>query len=159
MQGRKWSMHEFLIAPSTDRAMWFIFLVPGLILFLVMGLLGAAVVGARSARFEVSPAGLRLRGDLYGRFIPVEQLRGASATRVDFAAAPELMPARRTMGTGLPGYRSGWFRLRNGEKALLYLTDMSRAVYLPTTEGYSVLLSPAEPDQFLSALRGISTKP
>jgi hypothetical protein len=48
-------MHEFLIAPSTDRAMWFIFLVPGLILLLVMGLLGAAVGGARSARFEVSP--------------------------------------------------------------------------------------------------------
>ena len=47
-------MHEFLIAPSTDRAMWFILLVPGLILFLVMGLLGAAVVGARPARFEVS---------------------------------------------------------------------------------------------------------
>jgi hypothetical protein len=152
-------MHEFLIAPSTDRAMWFIFLVPGLILFLVMGLLGAALVGSRSARFEVSPAGLRLRGDLYGRFIPVEQLRGASAARVDFAAAPELVPARRTMGTGLPGYRSGWFRLRNGEEALLYLTDMSRVVYLPTTEGYSLLLSPAEPDQFLSALRGISTRP
>jgi hypothetical protein len=152
-------MHEFLIAPPTDRVMWFILLVPGLILFLVMGVLGAAVVGARSARFEVSPAGLRLRGDLYGRFIPAEQLHGASAARVNFAAEPELMPARRTMGTGLPGYRSGWFRLRNGETALLYLTDMSRAVYLPTTEGYSVLVSPAEPDQFLSALRAISTKP
>jgi Bacterial PH domain len=152
-------MHEFLIAPPTDRVMWFIFLVPGLILFLVIALLGAAVAGARSARFEVSPAGLRLRGDLYGRFIPADRLRGASAARVDFAAAPELTPRQRTMGTGLPGYRSGWFRLRNGEKALLYLTDMSRAVYIPTTEGYSVLLSPAEPDQFLSALRGISTRP
>jgi hypothetical protein len=152
-------MREFLIAPATDRAMWSIVLVAGLILLLVIGLLSAAVVGARSARFEVSQAGLRLRGDLYGRFIPVEQLRGASAARVDFRAAPELMPARRIMGTGLPGYRSGWFRLRNGEKALLYLTDMSRAVYLPTTDGYSVLLSPAEPDEFLSALRGISPKP
>lgn len=152
-------MQEFVIAPATGRAIWFVFLLPGLILLLVTGLLGAAVVGARSARFEVSPAGLRLRGDLYGRLIPVEQLRGASAARIDFAAVPELTPMRRTMGTGLPGYRSGWFRLRNGERALLYLTDMGRTVYVPTTEGYSILLSPAEPEQFLSALRGISTKP
>ena len=152
-------MQEFLIAPATGRAMWFIVLVPGLILLLVIGVLGAAVAGARSARFELSPAGLRLRGDLYGRLIPLEQLRGASAARVDFAAAPELRPAWRTMGTGLPGYRSGWFRLRNGEKALLYMTDTSRAVRVPTTEGYSVLLTPSEPDRFLSALRGLSTTP
>jgi hypothetical protein len=66
------------------------------------------------------------------------------------------MPARRTVGTGLPGYRAGWFRLRNGEKALLYLTDTSRAVYIPTTAGYSVLLSPAQPDEFVSALRAIA---
>ena len=57
------------------------------------------------------------------------------------------------MGTAMRGYRSGWFRLRNGDRALLYLTDQTRAVYVPTTEGYSVLLSPADPDAFLVALR------
>ena len=59
------------------------------------------------------------------------------------------------MGTGLPGYQSGWFRLRNGERALLYLTDRTRAVYVPTTAGFSVLLSPAEPDRFIAALQVI----
>ena len=151
-------MNEFLIAPTTGRGMGLILLVPAVVVVIVAVVLGAAVVGARTARFDVSPAGLRLRGDLYGRTISVERLRGASAARVDFAAAPELTPARRTMGTGLPGYRSGWYRLRNGEKALVYLTDMSRAVYVPTTEGYSILFSPAEPERFLSALRAISTK-
>ena len=62
----------------------------------------------------------------------------------------------RRMGTGLPGYQAGWFRLRNGEKALLYLTDRARAVYIPTTAGYSLLLSPADPDGFLSQLRSLS---
>ena len=61
-------------------------------------------------------------------------------------------------GTGLPGYQAGWFRLRNGEKALVYLTDRGRAVYVPTTAGYSVLLSPAEPDAFLAALRPIGSR-
>ncbi len=152
-------MQEFLIAPAASRAMWFLLLVPGVVICLVVGLLGSALLGARGARFEVSPDGLRLRGDLYGRLIPIEQLRVGSASRVDFTAMPELRPARRTMGTGLPGYRAGWFRLKNGERALLYLTDEARAVHVPTTAGYSVLLSPREPDRFLEALRTVSARP
>lgn len=152
-------MQEFMIAPATGRAIWLIALVPGVILVIVIGVLGAAIVSSRSARFEVSQEGLRLRGDVYGRLIPAEHLRGAAAMRVDFAATPELTPRWRTMGTGLPGYRAGWFRLRNGEKALLYVTDTNRVVYIPTTEGYSLMLSPANPERFLSTLRGVSAKP
>jgi hypothetical protein len=151
-------MQEFLIAPAASRAMWFLLLVPGVVICLVAGILGSAILGARGSRFEVSPAGLRLRGDLYGRLIPMEQVRAESASRVDFTAMPELTPARRTMGTGLPGYRAGWFRLKNGERALVYLTDNTRAVYVPTTAGYSVILSPGEPDQFLAALRNASAR-
>jgi hypothetical protein len=151
-------MQEFVIAPAASRAMWLLMLVPGVVLCLVVGVLGSAMLSARNAIFEVSPAGLRLRGDVYGRLIPVEQLRGAAATRVDLKAMPELTPARRTFGTGLPGYRSGWFRLRNGEQALLYLTDEARAVYVPTTAGYSVLLSPRDPDQFVAALHSVSAQ-
>ena len=151
-------MQEFLIAPAAGRTMWLLLLVPGVVVCLVVGLLGSAILSARNARFEVSPAGLRLRGDVYGRLIPFEQLRGAAARRVDLKAMPELA-TRRTFGTGLPGYRSGWFRLRNGDRALLYLTDEARAVYVPTTAGYSVLLSPRDPDQFLSALRTVSAQP
>jgi hypothetical protein len=149
-------MQEFPIAAATGRTMWFVLLAPGLILALVIALLGAAVVGARSARFEVSPDGLRLRGDLYGRLIPAEQLKGASVRRVDFSVTPDLAPAWRTMGTGLPGYRSGWFRLKNGEKALLYLTDANRAVYVETTAGYGVLVSPEQPDEFVAAVRRLA---
>jgi hypothetical protein len=79
--------------------------------------------------------------------------------RVVLAREAELQPTRRTMGTGLPGYQAGWFRLRNGEKALLYLTDQARAVYIPTTLGYSVLLSPVDPDAFLAALRSAGRGP
>ena len=144
-------MDVFTIAPVAGRAFWLVLLVPGLVLALVVG-----VLGAHAARFEVSAEGLRLRGDLYGRTIPIGDIRAGDARRINLAATPDLAPRRRTMGTGLPGYRSGWFRLRNGERALLYLTDWSRAVYVPTTDGYSLLLSPADPDRFLAALRQAS---
>jgi Bacterial PH domain len=63
---------------------------------------------------------------------------------------------QRRVGTAMPGYLSGWFRLRDGEKALLYLTDRTRAVYVPTRSGYSVLLSVTEPERFLARLREIA---
>jgi hypothetical protein len=152
-------MDVFSIAPPTGRAMWLVLVIPGVIVAFVAGLLTMTVVSSRTARFEISPEGLRLRGDLYGRLIPADQLRGLKPRRVDFTASPELQPQRRTMGTGLPGYRAGWFRLRNGEKALLYLTDSSRAVYVPTSAGYSVLLTPADPDAFLAALAAVGRTP
>ena len=149
-------METFPIAPAATRALLLIPVLLVVVLVPVIVLVGGSVAGARGARFEVSSAGLRLQGDWYGRAIPAEQLRGQAAKRVDFAAEPALAPKMRTMGTGLPGYQAGWFRLRNGEKALLYLTDRNRAVYVPTTAGYSLLLSPADPDAFLSAVRAVT---
>lgn len=128
---------------------------PLLMLGLVTALLAISLRGAFAARFEISPQGLRLRGDFYGRRFLANQLRVTEASRVDFAASPELKPKLRAFGTGLPGYQSGWFRLWNNERALLYLTDRSRAVRVPTTKGYSLLLSPEDPDAFLAALRSL----
>ena len=45
------------------------------------------------------------------------------------------------------------FHLRNGEKSLLYLTDRTRVLYLPTDQGHSVMLSAQEPERLLAALR------
>lgn len=145
-------MAEFPIAPATSRYLWF--LVPVVLIMLgALLVLTISIRGGRASRFEVTEEGLRLRGDLYGRMIPRSQLRVEEARPVDLSREPGLRPSWRTLGTGLPGYQGGWFRLRNGEKALLYLTDRTKAVYVPTTSGYSVLLSPRDPDAFLEALR------
>jgi hypothetical protein len=129
-------------------------LVPiGLVLAVVFGILAISVMAASGARFQVTSDGLRIRGDLYGRFIPAAQLRVEAARRVDLTRPTDLEPKRRTMGGAFPGYQSGWFRLANGEKALLYLSDRRKAVYVPTTDGYSVLISPDDPDAFLAALK------
>jgi Bacterial PH domain len=150
-------MQVFTIAPASTRAFWMIGGVVAATL-LLLGVLGASAFAARNARFEVSPDGVRLKGDVYGRFIPASELRFDTARRVDFAATPDLVPSRRTGGTGLPGYQAGWFRLSNGEKALVYLTDRNRAVYVGTTAGYGLLLSPADPEGFLAALASSSRR-
>lgn len=141
------------MVPAASRYLWFLIPVVA-IMGIAMAMLATTIIGSKSARFVVTSEGLRLRGDLYGRLIPRSELRLDAARRVDLASERDLQPKWRTMGTGLPGYQAGWFRLRSGEKALLYLTDRSRAVYIPTTAGYSLLLSPVDPDGFLSRLRG-----
>jgi len=147
----------FHIAAASVRPIWF--MIPVLILIIVVGtgsvILGASVRGARSTTFELSDEGLRVRGDVYGRLIPSSEIRGADAAHVDIADGPFRLTAR-TIGTALPGYRSGWFRLANGEKALVYVTDPTRVVHVPTTAGYSLLLSVAETDQFVDRLHAMN---
>lgn len=142
----------FPIVPGQVRILWIV--VPLLLLaFGVAGVLAYTFSAARTARFEISPSGLRLRGDFYGRMIPAGQLELDGARAVDLRTVRELQPVVRTGGTAVPGYRAGWFRLRDGERALLYLTDESRVAYVPTRAGYSVLVSVADPAAFLASLR------
>lgn len=149
----------FAIAPAQSKALW---VVVALILLTVLVPAVVMVITARgsvSSRVELSGTGLRLRGDFYGRFIPAEALRADEARIVNLATERDLSPVARTMGTGLPGYRAGWFRLRNGEKALLYVTDGSRVVYIPTNRGYSLLLSSQNPEHLVNRLREIAQAP
>jgi hypothetical protein len=147
-------MQTFPIAAAGMRPLW-VLLPAALVMLAVTALLIISLLGSWRATFALDTDGLRLRGDLYGRLIPRQQLRIDEARRVT-PSDEALRPRARTMGTGLPGYRAGWFRLANGERALLYLTDEARAVYVPTTAGYSVLLSPADPEAFLTALRSLA---
>lgn len=146
----------FHIIPASTRALWGVLAVTIVVVAVVLGLLVAALRGARTSRFELSVDGLRLHGDAYGRLIPADQLRGGAARLVDLSVDRDLAPSRRTTGTSVPGYRAGWFRLRDGEKALLYVTDPTRVVYVPTDAGYSLLLSVQEPERFLSRLREVA---
>jgi Bacterial PH domain len=149
---------SFPIVPGQFRMLWVA--VPLLLIALAaIGTLAYSFAGARTARFEVSPAGLRLRGDFYGRLIPASALNLRDARAVNLQTEPALAPVARLVGTAISGYQAGWFRLRNGSRALLYVTDRSRVAYVPTTQGYAVLLSVADPDALLASLQRIAASP
>lgn len=150
-------MQTFPIAPGDARPLW-ILLPVALVLVAAFAALMLSFLGARNSRFELSSDGLRLRGDWYGRLIPASEIQTSQVRRVDLEQEDGLQPRLRTLGTALPSYRSGWFRLRNGDKALLYLTDARRAVLVPTTAGYQVVLSPADPDAFVTAMHAFGRR-
>jgi len=139
-------------SPLTSALSWLLLAARVLIPVTIAALLGYIAYSTRGVRFEVSDEGLRIRGDLFGRLIPRGSLRVEDAQILDLKKEAAHRPLLRTFGVGMPGYSSGWFRLKDGGKGLLFLTDPSRAVYLPTTDGYTLMVSPADPEGFLAAL-------
>lgn len=138
--------------PASGKVLWVLGPI-SLVLIILLALFGYITYSSKNVEFELSEQGLRIRGDIYGRLIPAESLLAERAKPVDLRRETSHQPKRRTNGVGLPGYRSGWFRLRNGEKALLFVTDPSSVAYVPTRDGYSVLLSVRRPERFLESLR------
>ncbi len=146
----------FDIIPAGNTSLWII--VP--VLFILLGvayLLVNALYYSKSSSVRVEGEGIEIRGGLYGRSISQADLQIDGGRLIDLNRpdAEGFRLARRTNGVGLPGYYSGWFRLRNGEKALAFITDTHRVLYLPTTQGYALMMSLEDPERFLEALRAI----
>ena len=108
---------------------------------------------ARHASFTVTDDALRIRASFYGRTIPRSDIVAEGVKVIDLNVDSEYMPRIRTNGIGPPGYAEGWFKLADKEKALLFVTDRSRVVYIPTTGNYSVLLSVRQAEEFADVLR------
>ncbi len=145
-------MDVFSISPATPKPLWFLGSIC-LLLAAVLFALAYTAYSSRHSRVEIDGARIRLVGDFWGRSIPFTALNISRAKIVDLNIERAYAPKRRTLGTGLPGYASGWFRLRNGEKALVYLTGRDGVVYLPTSIGYALLLKLEQPEKFIETLR------
>lgn len=127
-----------------------------LIIFLI-AIIGVFIFISYSAghvTFTVTEEALRIRASFYGRTIPRSDIVSEGVKVINLNVDSEYSPKIRTNGIGLPGYAEGWFRLADKEKALLFVTDRSRVVYVPTTDNYSVLLSTREAEEFAGLLRG-----
>ncbi len=142
----------FPIIPSSSGVIWFYcifsFLMLGFIVFM-----GYVCLGARRARFEVSESALKISGALYGRTIPLSDIDGELAKPVNLEVDTQYHLVARTNGSGLPGYSEGWFRLKNGEKCLAFVSDKTHVLYVPTRKGYVVMMSVEHPESLRDALR------
>ncbi len=85
---------------------------------------------------------LTVKAAFYERSVNVSEIVWADSRLFDHTQAPDLMPATRVNGIGLPGYQAGWFRLRDGTRAFVLRTHGPLA-YLPDRNGGAFLLSVA----------------
>ncbi len=142
----------FPIIPAAGKSLWVLAAI-ALVLVLSALLMGYIAWSTRHVTCTISPEGLRIQGDMYGRLIPLQSLVLEEAAVTNLTTDKDHQAKWRTNGVGLPGYASGWFKLRNGKKGLLFVTDPTRVARIPTTEGYTVMLSVSEPAALIDALR------
>lgn len=88
------------------------------------------------------------------RFYPVTLKRGSvdlDHTRViDLAVDKDWRATLRTNGFANAHYRSGWYRVANGQTVRMYRADGRRLVLLPPEGGgVTVLLEVTDPEQFI----------
>lgn len=155
----------FHIAPVAQKSSWIslgfgIFLV--LMFLLLLGALLFAwrsVHAAKHATFQVDAQGLHVRCFPYSRTLPWESLHLEQAKTASLVEHATLGIRRRIAGTSLGSVRAGWFRLRNDSKALAVLTRQDHVAVIPTDQEFTLLLSVAEPERFLTTLRTLATSP
>lgn len=115
-------------------------------------LLVAAVQGVFLRNFaragiSVAEGDLIVRTGVGTQRIALANLRKHGLRRIDTDTERKLRPWLKTRGAGLPGLLSGWFRLRNGERAVCLVLDRKHVSYLRSdADNLSLLLSLRDPD-------------
>src|SRR5690606_36694624 len=88
---------------------------------------------------------LAITTSFYSRRLGWRELQLSQARVVDLGERTELKPVLKTNGTSLPGFRNGWFLLRNLHRAFVESVGCKRLVHLPTPAGYDLRLQPRQP--------------
>lgn len=109
----------------------------------------------RRHRLDFHSEGIEVATTFYRRRFALPDLDVAAARVVDLAERPDYRPMLRTNGLAIPGFRSGWYRLRNGDRALVATAGGQRLLWIPTRAGHDLLLQPGDPRALLEQLRAM----
>ena len=128
---------QALLAPAACALVW-----------LVLAL------AARRRRVTLAGGVLTVRSTFYRRDTPLAALDLEQARVFDREERVELRTARQRNGIGLPGFHSGYFMLRNGQRAFVAVAHGRWRLWLPYRDGDGgLLLEPEDPRALLALLR------
>ena len=119
---------------------------------------GLIAFSLRRRRVSLDNGVLAIAAGLNTRRIAIGEIDLGGARIVDLREHTDLKPMLKVMGTSLPGYDAGHFRLRNRSKAFLLLSDRTRVLVLPEKSGRKLLLSLEQPQALLDELRRVAER-
>ncbi len=109
-------------------------------------------------RYNLDSESLAIRDLFYPVTVKAADVDVERVRVVDFASDADWRPTARTNGFANSHYRSGWFRVANGEKVRMYRADGTRLVLIPA-RGAAVLLEVQDPERFVEELRRLWARP
>ncbi|HEY9253968.1 MAG TPA: hypothetical protein VIP30_05470 [Stenotrophomonas sp.] len=133
---------QALLAPAVCALVWVI-----------------VALAARRRQVTVSGGMLSVRSTFYRRDLPLQTLDLEHARVFDREERLELRPVRKRNAIGLPGFQSGHFVLRNGQRAFVAVASGRWRLWLPGRDGGGLLLEPRDPRALLALLRAQATAP
>lgn len=132
--------------------------ISGWLLGLIFGLGPAILIrltlGVRNPKVTLDHSGLSIKVSFINKNWPLSELDGSHAKTIDLRNQKGLKPKWKLWGAAMPGLSTGTFKLYNGDKAHVYITDKSKIVYIPTQNG-TILLSLVRPKEFLDTLQAM----
>jgi hypothetical protein len=110
------------------------------------------IYSVKNITIIVDDANLTIKSVLYGKKIPIDSINADGIRVINLNENKEYDLVFRTNGISLPNFKSGWMRLKNKEKALVFITDRTSVVLIPTKD-YPVLFSMDNVDGFIKAIK------
>lgn len=115
-------------------------------------LIALSLSGVRNPKALLGPDGLKIRVSFVNKIWPLSSLDSKAAHTVNLDLEDGLKPRWKLFGAAMPGLKSGLFKLKNGARAHIYVTDTQKVVYIPSDKGV-ILLSMQSPASFLEHLQ------
>ena len=145
----------YVVSPAGDTEWLQVW--PALVLMPLIGVLIGLDI--RSRAVELQDGRLRVRRRPIPRSFAITAIALAGARVVDLDLERGLRPMFNLAGSHMPGFRSGWFVLRNRRRAYVLTRSGTRAALLPLRDGRLLLLGVERPDALLQALRDAAATP
>ena len=117
----------------------------------VIGLMVGVISASKNTSISIKDNEVIINSFMYGRKIPIENILVDEIQRINLND-PEYNIRTKRNGIDLPYFKSGWVRLRNQKKALVYITDTENVLLMPTKD-YIVLFSMERIDEFINELK------
>jgi hypothetical protein len=110
----------------------------------------------RRQSLHVDTQGIAVQSTFFSTQVAIAQLQLEQARVVDLEEHTALRPTLKTRGYSLPGFRSGWYRLRDKRKAFVATADSRLVLWLPSSAGHGLLLDVRDPGGLLRQLRELA---
>jgi hypothetical protein len=127
------------------------------ILLAVFGVFILTLYQSYNSQLEWDDNSVSFNVPLYSQDFTVSDIDWQASYIADLAIQTQLQPKWRINGLGLPGYALGWFKLQNGNKALLSVVaaenGTQKVVIVPIIDkDYVIMISVEQPDTALALL-------
>jgi hypothetical protein len=122
------------------------------LLALIIGMIGI-MIAVKHTNILMRDGVIIINSFPYGKKMPVENISVDEIRTINLNENKEYDISIRTNGIGLPSFHSGWMKLNNGKKALVFITNKNKVLLMPVKD-YVVLFSMDKTEEFIAELRG-----